>query len=181
MAGCAPSGLDTPSSDEEIEIGGGAICTVIVGTLSSEAGAPDACAVVWASANVAVGRQSDNPKEAALKKRRLISVKLPSPAPARIAFSASLARSSAQSQPVPATTFALRPSQTVIHALIRHPDGAGNAVGSYHYFSVYKRIPHRLAKVRLNLPHRNFNVNNLHGAGAHNGIAVHQIRVSGPR
>jgi hypothetical protein len=48
---CAPSGLEIPSIADEIEMGGGAICTVIGGTLSSEIGAAEACCDTAASGN----------------------------------------------------------------------------------------------------------------------------------
>jgi hypothetical protein len=57
---------------EEIEIGGGAIWTVIVGTLSSEMGAPEACATCAAAWDGAASRQDNSGSKAALKKRRLI-------------------------------------------------------------------------------------------------------------
>jgi hypothetical protein len=71
-AGCAPNGLETPRKAEEIEIGGGAICTVMVGWLSSEEGAPEADGGGACANNGAASRHDSSESEAALKKRRLI-------------------------------------------------------------------------------------------------------------
>ena len=63
----------------------------------------------------------------------------------------------------------------MIHALVCYPDGASNAVRANDYFCIHKRISISLSKIGLYLPNRHLDVHDLHGPGADDRIAVHQI------